>query len=125
MIFVDTSAWIFLFDHRRGGVESKLALEFFQRNTEPLAVTDLTIEETHKWLTHHGFPREKALKILGDFVEHTLAKIITILISKKYLDQGLSYTDAITVAVMKRMKVREIFSFDAHFDLFPGIKRVP
>jgi len=97
-------------------------------------ISEYNQQITHKWLTHHGYPKEKALQILGDFVEQTLAKIITIeevdrtnahLFCKKYIDQNLSYTDAITVAVMKRMKAKEIFSFDTHFDLFPGIKRVP
>ena len=60
MILVDTAAWIFLFDQRRGGKEAKLAYEFYQHNKEPLVVTDLIIEETHKWLTHHAFPKEKA-----------------------------------------------------------------
>ena len=134
MIFVDTSAWIFLFDGRRGGKEAVQAQEFYQRIKDPLVVTDLIIEETHKWLTHHAFSNQKALKILEGFVDQNFAKIIAIenidrtlayLSTKKYLDQGLSYTDAVTVAVMKRLKIRDVFSFDAHFDLFPGIARVP
>lgn len=134
MILVDTSAWIFLFDQRRGGKESLQAREFFQSNKKPLAVTDLIIEETHKWLVHHAFPREKALEILKKFVDQDFAEIVPIeaidrtaayFLSKKFMDQNLSYTDAITVSIMKRMKLKEVFSFDAHFDLFPGIKRVP
>lgn len=134
MIFVDTSAWIFLFDQRRGGLEAVQARHFYQRNKEPLVVTDLIVEETHKWLIHHAFPKESAIEILKKFVDQEFAKILPIesidrttacLFSRKYLDQGISYTDALTVAMMKRIKVKEIFSFDAHFDLFPGISRVP
>ncbi|MES2274242.1 MAG: PIN domain-containing protein [Chlamydiota bacterium] len=134
MIFVDTSAWIFLFDQRRGGKESVEARNFYQQNKELLAVTDLIIEETHKWLVHHSFPKEKALEILKKFVEEEFAEIFPIenidrttayLISKKFTDQNISYTDALTVAMMRRTKTREIFSFDTHFDLFPGIVRIP
>lgn len=134
MILVDTSAWIYLFDRRRGGKDSVLAVEFYQRNKKPLAVTDLIIEETHKWLSHHGFPNEKALRILEEFVDQNFAKIISIedldrtnacILCKKFLDQGLSYTDAITISIIKRLKLKEVFSFDCHFDLIPTISRVP
>lgn len=134
MIFVDTSAWIFLFDQRRGGQEAMQARYFYQLNKEPLAVTDLIVEETHKWLIHHAFPKERAIEILKKFVDQDFAEILPIesidrstacLLSRKYMDQNISYTDALTVAMMKRMKLKEVFSFDAHFDLFPGITRVP
>jgi predicted nucleic acid-binding protein len=97
-------------------------------------MTDLVLEETHKWLVHHAFPRDKAFKILEGFINESFAKILPIedidratasLFLQKYLDQGLSYTDAITVSIMKKMKIKEVFAFDAHFDLFRGIQRVP
>jgi hypothetical protein len=134
MILVDTSAWIFLFDQRRGGKESKEAALYFQKNTRPLAVTDLIIEETHKWLVHHAFPREKAMIILKKFIDQHFAEIIPIenidrttacFLCKKFIDQNVSYTDALSVAVMKRLQLKEVFSFDHHFNLFPGICRVP
>jgi predicted nucleic acid-binding protein len=37
---------------------------------------------------------------------------------------GLSARDAIHLAVMQRFEVREIFSFDAGFDGYPGIRRL-
>lgn len=134
MIFVDTSAWIFIFDQRRGGKEAIAAHSYYRRCKGTLVVTDLIIEETHKWLTHHAFPREKALKILEGFTNESFAKIIPIedvdrvsasLFVKKYLDLGLSYTDAVTVSLMKRLRIKEVFSFDSHFDLFPFIARMP
>src|SRR5437870_2606498 len=100
MILVDTSAWIYLFDQRRGGKEAALALEFYHSNGKSLAITDLIIEETHKWLIHHAFPKEKALQILKEFINENFAEIITIenidrihalQFIQKYLDQGLSY----------------------------------
>lgn len=134
MIIVDTSAWIYLFEKNPGEKNNLKAKQLYERNTEPLVVTDLIIEETHKWLVHHGTNEKIALKILDGFVHEKLAKILPIhpqdridatKLVEKYLDQTLSYTDAITVMTMKRYNLKKIFSFDSHFDLFRGIERIP
>ncbi len=99
-----------------------------------MAVTDLIIEETHKWLVHHQFHPKTASQILSGFVNQKFAQIIPIedtdrleasKLVDKYLDQQLSYTDAITIATMKRVRIKKVFSFDSDFDLFRGIERVP
>ncbi len=134
MIIVDTCAWIYLFDKKSTGKCSIEAKQFYASNKEPLAVTDLIIEETHKWLVHHQFPPENALQVLKGFVTQEFAQIIPIdendrveasKLVEKYLDQQLSYTDAITVAAMKRVRIKKIFSFDRDFDLIKGIEKVP
>lgn len=134
MIIVDTCAWIYLFDKKSSGKYSKEAKDFYAANKEPLAVTDLIIEETHKWLVHHQFPPKNAHQILQGFVTEEFAQIIPIeendrieasKLVNKYLDQQLSYTDAITVSVMKRARIKKVFSFDSDFDLIRGIERVP
>lgn len=134
MIFIDTSAWICLFDKRPTEKLSIAAKQFFSINTGTLAVTDLIIEETHKWLVHHQFPPKNALQILKGFVSQEFAQILSVeendrmeatLLVEKYLDQKLSYTDAISVTIMRRANLKKIFSFDRDFDLFRGIERVP
>lgn len=134
MIIVDTSAWIYLFNNRSTGKSSIEAKEFYAANKEPLAITDLIIEETHKWLVHHHFPPKNAHKILQSFVFQEFAEIIPFdekdrfeasKLVEKYLDQQLSYTDAMTFVMMKRLHIKKIFSFDGDFDLFSGIERVP
>ena len=133
MIIVDTSAWIFLFENKKNENSVK-AKNFYAAIREPLAVTDLIIEETHKWLIHHGFPEKTAAQVLNKFVHQELAKILEIesrdrveaaKFIEKYHDQSLSYTDALSVVVMKRNRIKTIFSFDSDFDLFHGIQRVP
>lgn len=37
---------------------------------------------------------------------------------------GLSARDAVHLAIMQRYKIREIFSFDADFDGYPGVRRL-
>lgn len=134
MIIVDTSAWIFLFQKNSNEKNSQKAKDVFKKRREPFAVSDLIIEETHKWLVHHGHPQKLALQILHSFVTEEFAKIIPIQsedrieatkLVEKYLDQSLSFTDAITVALMKRHKIKKVFSFDSDFDLFRGIERIP
>lgn len=134
MIIVDTSAWIFFFDERKGGSEAECLSQFLQKCPYKLLTTDLIIEETHKWLVHHSYNPKRAAEILDQFNQGLLAQIIPIekvdrmhavQIVKKYVDQKLSYTDALTVAMLKRMKLKQVCTFDSHFDLFPGVERVP
>lgn len=134
MIIVDTSAWIYLFQKKQSGVQQRQAKEFYHSIEEPLFVTDLIIEETHKWLVHHGNPPTQCLEIAKGFINQQFAQIIplddadrfqSLIWVEKYLDHNLSYTDAITIAVMKRLGIRKIFTFDHHFDLIKGIEKVP
>lgn len=134
MILVDTGAWIYLFEKKPNEINSLKAREFFQNNHEILAITDLIIEETHKWLIQHNFSPKTALQILHGFVHQEFAKILPLepedrfeakKLVEKYLDQSLSYTDAVSVVVMKRTRIKKIFSFDSDFDLFKGIERIP
>ena len=101
---------------------------------EKLVVTDLIIEETHKWLVHHGNNQKYAVQILDGFVTEKFAQILFILpqdridakkLVEKYLDHSLSYTDAMSVIIMKRYNIKKIFSFDSDFELMRGIERVP
>lgn len=133
MIIIDTSAWIFLFENKMNET-TIIAKKYYEAIREPIVVTDLIIEETHKWLVHHGFPKRIAAQLLSKFVNQELAKILPIepddrieasKLVEKYHDQSFSYTDAISVVVMKRHRIKKIFSFDSHFDLFRGIERYP
>ncbi len=46
-------------------------------------------------------------------------------IFRKYSDKGWSFTDCTSHAVMKRLRISHIFSFDKHFSQMRGISRVP
>jgi uncharacterized protein len=134
MIFVDTVAWLHLFDAQKRGTEQLAARQFLTSNKEGLCTSDLVISETHKWLVDHGRPIERANSILGKLVRQELAVLVPIeesdriLAEKiviKFADQQLSYTDAITVAIVTRCGIKKVFSFDRHFLLFSNIQRVP
>ncbi len=36
---------------------------------------------------------------------------------EKYADQRVSFTDCISFVLMRRHKIRQVFSFDRHFEL--------
>lgn len=42
----------------------------------------------------------------------------------KYKDNKISFNDAIAYIIMKREDIKEIYSFDKHFDMFSDIKRL-
>jgi predicted nucleic acid-binding protein len=134
LIFVDTVAWLYLFGKGQQDPQVQKARQFIQVLQQPLCTSDLVVEETHKWLVHHGRPTSQALIVLRKLASQELAQIleiepedrtIAIGLVDQYLDQKLSYTDAISVALMKRLGLRQIFSFDRHFLLFPELERVP
>jgi uncharacterized protein len=134
MIFVDTVAWLYLFDEQQDGEEARQARDFIKTLNQALCTSDMVISETHKWLIHHGRPASKSFKALKALAQQEITHIIpieqadrtkAIELVKKYTDQKLSYTDAVSVALMRRLKIKQIFSFDMHFRLFPEIEAVP
>lgn len=44
---------------------------------------------------------------------------------QKYDDKGWSFVDCALFTVSQQINVREIFTFDSHFDQMPGVRRVP
>ena len=44
---------------------------------------------------------------------------------QQYDDKEWSYTDCALLALSRRLKISEVFSFEEHFDQMPGVLRVP
>lgn len=99
---------------------------------EGFVTTSDVISETINWFTRKITINVtvEAGKIL---IEGELAKIININyedrlealgILKKYSDQNLSFTDATSFAVIKRLDIKKVFSLDKHFKLLRGIENI-
>ena len=134
MIFVDAVAWIYIYDSSQPADQRDRALSVIKRAKERFCTSDLIIAETHKWLTHHGRSLSRSSEILTVLAKEQVANILEVQASDrilaaalvaKYLDQKLSYADALSVALMRRHHIQKILSFDKHFLLFKDITRVP
>jgi len=122
--FIDTSAWIALFNRRdqyhetadrifRGAVASK----------RPLLTSNLVLAETHRFFLHGTGIRAAAAALakieasplvrieFAGATHHQSAKSWI----EKLKDQPISYTDAVSFAVMESARCKEAIAFDHHF----------
>jgi uncharacterized protein len=132
-IFVDSSAWIALAD--QGDSRHKDAAAAYPallRGFKILVTSNLVIAETYVVLL-----KEMGHDVAVDFLERINAspRILRIWsnesieteaeqILSKYSDQDFSYTDAVSFALMKRLKIKNAFSFDKHF-VIAGFLNLP
>jgi uncharacterized protein len=132
-IFVDSSAWIALAD--RDDFHHKKAAEIYLsilNNFRILVTSNLVIAETYVVLLNE-LGHKEAMEFLqrvkasprilktysNENIEAEADRILT-----KYSDQGFSYTDSVSFAIMKQQKIKKAFSFDKHF-LIAGFANLP
>lgn len=130
MIFVDSNIPMYLVggahpnrDLARQAVELAIArreplvtdAEAFQEILHRYVAIDRRDAIDAAWRTLRTLVDEVATIELGD-VEAARALVVT---------TKLTARDAVHVAVMRRLAVEEILTFDRDFDLVPGIRRLP
>ena len=128
-IFVDTSAWLTLFNRNERYHEAALR---FHAGLGPAAVRVTTwgiVAETYTWLRYHGshleaerwLYEETALQNQDvlEVVFPTLATELGIHRNlSRFVDQDLSYVDAFSLYVVQaRRDIDAIFAFDHHLAL--------
>lgn len=123
-VLVDAGAWL-AFLHRRDSRhrEADRALRALARSRERLFTTDLVVAEVHRLLLHRvGIQAARAfLERLATsaHVEIELATTHDHEAARRWLarlaDQRITYTDAVSFAVMDRRRCRRVLSFDRHF----------
>lgn len=124
--FVDTNIFIEIL--MRKGVKSDRALKLLESD-DPLWTTTLAFAEV-EWVLGDWFelPKEDVIGHLKRILSYKNLEIIekkhlidaTILYQTKNID----WTDCFNLTMVKEEKQSEIYSFDKHFDKFPGIKRL-
>ena len=121
-LFVDTSVWYAAADSSdRNNVRSKMIL----RSGETLVTSDHALVET--WtLLHHKLNRKAAERFweglrsgVAVIEAVTLADLeVAWVIGASWLDQDFSIVDRTSFAVMRRLGIDRVASFDAHFAVF-------
>ena len=120
---LDSGPLISLYDRtdpRRSRVVTEL--EAMHHRKYPVCTTLLTIAETHRRILY-DVDHSRALTFLNDIYDGSV-NILTLQtqdeadakdIIARYADQRISCTDAITMAVMKRIGIQKVLSYDHHF----------
>lgn len=127
-LFIDTGAWIALIvetDHFH-----KKASSYFE--SLDLSIKRFTssyvIAETYTWLRYRkGFKyadnfldvinRSKASATLDVIVGEKDTLELAEQLLRDFQDQRLSYVDAVSMAIMKKERINQVFGFDHHFYL--------
>lgn len=125
-LFIDTGAFIALICEEDDLHQT--AKMFYQslKKSVALFTSILVISETYTWLRYHkGFePATRFISIMRNSVETGNLRVIypdpdicekTHVILEKYQDQKLSYTDALSFAILEMFKIADVFGFDTHF----------
>lgn len=133
MIFVDTGAFLgrYLPDDQYHA-DSLAGWKYLAEGLLPCCTSNLVISETITLLarrTNYAFAAEKAriihastvLRILRPTAQDEIAAIPWL---EKFADQRVSFTDAVSFALMKRHRLTRAFTFDRHFVLagFKGLR---
>ena len=120
-LFVDTGAWYALID--KNDPEHSKAKTFFKANSTPLLTTNFVFDETVTllrmrlgWNTAKNFGQR--------FKDSSFASLVSVKsededrawqIFIKYKDKDFSFTDCTSFAILERLKLDTIFTFDSHF----------
>ena len=124
MIFVDTGAFVARYIER--DQHHQAAVDYWRdvaRRGLRCCTSSFVLDETFTLLGRiagNAFAAERARNILASHGLRILrpdASIETVALEYfvKYADQGVSFTDCTSFALMKHERVRRAFTFDGHF----------
>ncbi len=133
MIFVDTSAWLALYDRRdQNHQTAREVAEYLRKERIPLVTTDYVFDETVtivRMRVGHG-----EAVILGEsLLKSSVVDLVEVdrnlrrrawEIFVRYDDHRFSYTDCTSFAVMRQMGIDRVFGYDRDFEVL-GFSLVP
>lgn len=132
-LFVDSSAWIALAStrDRRHGEADEAMREALRARTR-LVTTNLVLAEVQRWLLFRAGPlparaalarveESPAVEIAFATREHHMTALEWL---NRLSDQRLSYTDAVSFAVMRAERCDTALTFDRDFTV-AGFRRLP
>jgi predicted nucleic acid-binding protein len=133
-VLLDTSALEAIVDKQDAHNKEATQCLFRLRDLSyPLYITNLTIAETHRRLLYKPqFDNRLSFSFLENIYDGSVNiirvaeadEVRAISYIERFKDQKLTVTDAVSMAVMIRLGLRKIFSFDWHFTLL-GFEIIP
>lgn len=123
-VFIDTSAFIALRDSKDiNHLKAKSLLGSIRENNIKLITTNFILDEVYTFFCKfHSIAVEMGEYILNSPKVIEYHRITSQDESKaweiacKYKDKTLSFTDCTSFAICSRLKIKDIFAFDAHFE---------
>ncbi|HLF18998.1 MAG TPA: PIN domain-containing protein [Candidatus Omnitrophota bacterium] len=131
-ILLDTAALYAIADSRDKYHSKAVSfLNQIQKSSQPLFISNVTIYEAYRLILHR-LDIKKALFFLEEIFDGSIRiEYITTADEriardclKKYDDQPFSFVDALNFAVMGRIKIAKVFTFDSHFNII-GFEQMP
>jgi len=134
IIFVDTSAYFALIYEKDGNHEkARNFLELAEKHKLILLTSNFIIAETHVLILRTPSLGYRIAKFFLEDIRTTLNKPERITeedeerafeIITKYSDKYFTYTDATSFALMERLGIKRVFTFDNHYNQY-GFQKVP
>lgn len=133
MIFVDTSAWLGRL-HPRDQYH-RLASDIWREiamHEEAFATSSVVLSELFNLLGRrvgHGTAAQRAREIYRSAALEILRpteddEMKALAYYEKFADQKIGFPDCVSFALMRRLRIRRVFTFDRHFAL-AGFEAVP
>ncbi|PID81804.1 hypothetical protein CSB20_01115 [bacterium DOLZORAL124_64_63] len=129
MIFVDTSFWVAYRDERDANhARAKMIMAELCRARASLVITGHIFAETHAYFVRSVPKREQVIR---DLLDNPVVSVMETDYRDRelalkwlgdYRDKAWSYVDALSFALIARMKIRAAVSFDQHFGQPGGFK---
>ena len=133
MIYVDTGAYLARYLSRDQYHQKANAFwEKIRKNQESCFTSNFVLDETFTLLGRwagYDFASQKAAIIYASKLLIILRptredEVKAIDFFQKYADQNVSFTDCISIVLMRNKKIKRVFSFDSHFER-AGFKLCP
>ena len=135
-IFVDTSAWAAITDSTDANHEAAVAFMQQIARKSHLVMTDYILDEAYTLLLRNvGYTATVDFKQKLDILRrqnivtvHWVTESMVVqawsIFARFNVDKQWSFTDCMSYAVMKALRITEVFTFDHHFSQM-GLRRLP
>lgn len=126
MIYIDTGAFIARYIKKdQYHNEAVLFWNKFKKQKQKIYTSNFVIDEMLTLIgrrTGYKFAAERARNIYSSEALEMLRpgaedEIKAVELFEKYADLSVSYTDCVSFVLMKRHRIKQVFTFDKHFEI--------